>query len=96
MVIILAGIVCRVAKWYFNENTASWLNGLYLGASFVVTSFVVNLLQAIPALVAGQDILGPIQTYVSGWPFWITVGITLAAAALSGYHNGRCTTCTTE
>jgi hypothetical protein len=95
MAILLVGIVCRTTKWYFKDNTSNWINGLYVGLVFVVTSFMINLLQAIPALVAGQDVLGPIISYVSSVSFWITVSITVAAATMSGYINGRCTTCTT-
>ncbi len=96
MIALLMAIVYCTAKWYFADNTANWINGLYLGLIFVVTSFTINLLQTIPALMAGRDVLGPIQTYISGWPFWITVAITIAATTLSGYISGKCTACNTS
>jgi len=95
MVALLVGIVYFVARWYFRGTATSYLQGLYLGLAIVVTGFVVNLLQTIPALAGGQSITEPLLQYVTSVSFWVTVAITLGSAMLAGYmgtkrHMGAC------
>jgi len=84
MALLLAGIVYCIARWYFSASASSTLQGAYLGLIIVATSFIVNLLQTIPALAFGQDIVGPLMQYVTSISFLITAVITIGAAAFAG------------
>ena len=89
MVVILVAIVYYIAKWYFTGNTINTKNGLYLGIVLVVVSFIVNILQVIPALIFGQDIVQPLIQYVTSISFLVTAGITVAAAVFAGYYGHK-------
>ncbi len=94
MALLLAGIVYCIARWYFIANTSSTLQGAYLGLIIVATSFIVNLLQTIPALAFGQDIIGPLMQYITSIAFLITTVITIGAATFAGClkakHKPQC------
>ncbi len=95
MVALLVAIVYFIARWYFTGNGVNAIKGFYLGLVLVATSFIINLVQTMPALIAGQNIWQPLLQYVSSLSFWVTVVITVASAVLAGYmgakkHMGAC------
>jgi hypothetical protein len=96
MILLLIAIVYFTSKWYFTGNPVSALKGALLGASFVVTSLVLNLLQTIPAIAAGQNITTPLLQYVTSIPFIITVVITIGAAAAAGHFCTKRSACKIE
>jgi len=93
MIMFLIAIVYHVSKWYFTGNNVSIVNGVLLGLILVVTNVVVTLAQAIPALLLGQDIKDAVVSYLTSVPFWLTVGITVAAAAATAYWRHRVSSC---
>ncbi|GEM_PF-6301153 len=93
MVLLLIGIVHCASKWYFTGNTVNITKGLYLGLTLVLTSLTINLLQALPALAIGQDVVTPILNYVTSIPFWLTVGITIVTTTLTAYHAQKKRAC---
>jgi len=95
MVLLLVAIVYCTARWYFTGTIATAIKGFYLGIVVVAVSFVINLLQTIPAIALGQNISQPLLQYVSSISFWVTVVITVASATCAGFmgarrHSGAC------
>ncbi len=89
MVVLLISIVYFVSLWYFNSAKSTPLYGLYLGVIIVLVGFLVNMIQVIPALVFGQNILQPLLQYIISIGFWITVAITIGFTVLASILHSR-------
>ncbi len=85
MYLVLVAIVYTTSRWYFKGNSSALTDGALLGVVFVLTGFIINLLQVIPAVALGRDIVNPILAYLKSTPFLIATGITIATTILTTY-----------
>jgi riboflavin transporter FmnP len=88
--LIISGIVVYFcALWYFQgHHRAGWENGVIVGAVIAVFSIAVTLIQILPqAYAQGQmaQFLPYVKSILQTTQFWISVGVTVIAAAAAGY-----------
>jgi hypothetical protein len=93
MILVLIAIVHCVSRWYFTGNSANLKNGAYLGAILVVTNVSVTLVQAVPAIILGNNVTDAIIAYLTGVPFLLTAAITVAAATGTAYLRHKAMGC---
>jgi len=92
LVIVLIAIIYCVLRWYFTGRTATPVKGFYVGIVMAIVALVVTLLPAVPALLLGTGtsfVISGITGYLSSLAFWVTTGVTIFAATLAGFFQGR-------
>jgi lysylphosphatidylglycerol synthetase-like protein (DUF2156 family) len=74
------------AYWYFLGKTtqASFRQGLFVGLTFVLTGFVLDLAFFLSLSAEGYDPLKAMAMYYSRWPFWLTLVLILMGSAGMG------------
>ena len=90
--LLLIVIIYCVMRWYFTGITATPVKGFYVGIVMAIVTLVVTLLPAIPALLLGTGtsfVISGVTGYLSSLAFWITTGVTIFAATLAGFFQGR-------
>ncbi len=86
---VFVAIVYFVARWYFSGNKVDVLHGFYLGVMVTLVNFVINLLQALPFIVYGENVWFQMSDYFKSFGFWVTVILTVFAAMFAGFMGAR-------